>query len=242
MTETRKPSADLAVRVARLARDIEPSTDLWPAIAAEIRADSIRLDELTQRLPTDETPPPDVWPTIRSALDPRPVPRRHSHARTWALASLGLAAMLVVGIMIGRFTTGIDPGPNDLGSVAVIADAGSVERPMSTPYRIAADEHFEDAETLLVLFEGSAVGDAELARLARELAARSRMLIGSRVGDDAQVRAVLLDLELLLTQISRLVDDGNGMETQIVRDGVTDTDVLGRLRQLIAEDARVRGI
>jgi hypothetical protein len=32
------------------------------------------------------------------------------------------------------------------------------------------------------------------------------------------------------------------METQIVRDGVTDTDVLGRLRQLIAEDARVRGI
>jgi hypothetical protein len=68
------------------------------------------------------------------------------------------------------------------------------------------------------------------------------MLIGSRVGDDAQVRAVLLDLELLLTQISRLVDSGNGMEKQIVRDGVEDTDVLDRLRRLMAEDTRVRGI
>jgi hypothetical protein len=150
--------------------------------------------------------------------------------------------MLVVGIVLGRFWAGIDPGANDLGSVAVIADAGFIERPMSAAYRIAADEHFEDAETLLVLFEASDAGDAELARLARELAARSRMLIGSRVGDDAQVRAVLLDLELLLTQISRLVDGGNGMETQIVRDGVEDTDVLDRLRRLMAEDTRVRGI
>jgi hypothetical protein len=61
-------------------------------------------------------------------------------------------------------------------------------------------------------------------------------LIGSRAGRDPEVRRMLLELEILLAQISRLADERDAAERQVVREGLEDTAVLPRLRQMIPRD------
>lgn len=183
----------------------------------------------------------EMWGVIsRSWREQAARRQRVRAARTWGGAGLGLAATLVAGILVGRWSTGVDT--DDRPATAIIADTITIERPLSTPYRIALGEHFKDAETLLVLFDTSEETDAELIDRARELAAASRMLMTSRVGRDAEVRSMLLELELLLVQISRLVDDQDATETRIVRDSVENAGVLGRLQRMISEDAGAIGI
>jgi hypothetical protein len=92
-----------------------------------------------------------------------------------------------------------------------------------------------------VLFNSAEEPDEELTRLARELAATSRLLSASRAGGDPEVRTMLLDLELLLTQVARVVD-ADSMEAQVVREGTADAAVLARLRLMIAEEGGRPGI
>jgi hypothetical protein len=107
------------------------------------------------------------------------------------------------------------------------------------PIRIAVGEHFRAVETLLLLFGSSQQTDAELMGLARELAGTSRMLMASDAGRDAEVRSMLLDLELLLVQIARLVDGADVAETEVVKDGIAETEAVPRMRRFLA-DAAVR--
>jgi hypothetical protein len=66
------------------------------------------------------------------------------------------------------------------------------------------------------------------------------LLIDSRAGEDEAVRRVLLDVELLLVQIARVVGERDVAERQIVREGLEDSAVLPRLRQLIPQDRATR--
>jgi hypothetical protein len=163
----------------------------------------------------------EMWETIsRSWSDQASRHARTRSARLWGSAGLGLAAMLAIGVFLGRWSVGVD-GQH----TATIIDDSVIERPLSTPYRIAVAEHFREAETLLVLFESSERADPGLSELARRLAATSRMLMASDAGRDAEIRSILLELELLLAQISRLVDD-DPTELDIVRTGVEEADAL----------------
>jgi hypothetical protein len=110
------------------------------------------------------------------------------------------------------------------------------------PIRIAVGEHFREVETLLLLFGSSQQTDAEFMGLARELAATSRMLMASDAGRDAEVRSMLLDLELLLVQIARLVDGTDAAETAVVKDGIAETEAMPRMRRFLASEAVSVGI
>ena len=157
-------------------------------------------------------------------------------ARVWGGAGFALAATLIVGIWVGR-TTGPEIPQDALAATPVFGGC------LPTPYRVALNEHLRSAETLLVLFGAAPESDdAELARSARELALTTRLLIDSRAGDDDEVRRMLLDLELTLVQISRLVDERDATERQVVRDGLADSGVLPRLQQLVPERATNLGI
>jgi hypothetical protein len=230
--------ADLDRRVAQAPTDIAPPHDLWPSIAAAIRAEA---------LPKDRAPPADLWPAIRARLAPDAAvqSRRRSAQKVWLLPGAGLAAALALGILIGRqlseISTERDSGVNDAGTIVVEEVVPSEERPLPASYRRAVGEHLRSAETVLVLFNSAEEPDEELTRLARELAATSRLLSGSRAGDDPEVRAMLLDLELLLTQVARVVD-ADSMERQVVREGTGDAAVLARLRLMIAEEGDRPGI
>jgi hypothetical protein len=134
----------------------------------------------------------------------------------------------------------MERGGVDLGVPEIAAIVPS-EGTLPASYRRAVGEHLREAETVLVLFNSSVEPDAELVGLARELAATSRLLTASRAGDDPEVREMLLDLELLLMQVARVVDD-DPTEGQLVREGTADAAVLARLRLMIAAEAERTGI
>lgn len=183
----------------------------------------------------------EMWAVVSRSWSEQVARRKlRKAAYVWGSAGLGLAAMLLVGILVGRWSADIGGGQRPTPSI--IADEGSFEPPLPTSYRVAVEEHLRRAETFLLLFESSEQADAELVGFARELAATSRMLMESDVGRDAQVRALLLDLEFLLVQVARLVDNDDPIERQIVRNGIARTDALARLRQVLAEQADVTGI
>jgi hypothetical protein len=84
---------------------------------------------------------------------------------------------------------------------------------------------------LLVSFDTSGKVDADIVRSAHDLAAATRLLIDSRAGEDPEARLLLLDVELLLLQISRLMEGGDQTERQLVREGLEESSVLPRLQQ-----------
>ena len=244
-------TAALDRRVRQLPLDREPAADMWPAIRASLG---------------ERHGAPGAAP--RRGLAPGAAPRsafaRWRTAGAWAVAA-ALAAALVAGVWIGRLSTGADRPGERIGPQSVVEESagragvgqarvgedragqdpaapsgagGTADPRLAMPYRLAVGHHFQQAETLLMLFETTGEADGELARLARELAATSRLLMDSRAGEDAEVRAMLLDLELLLAQITQLVDGDDAVEQQIVRDGVEDSGVLGRLRQLVPEESK----
>lgn len=178
----------------------------------------------------------EMWEVVSRAWTVQAVRRKRRRAlRAWGGAGLGIAAVLVLGIFIGRLSSpGIDGG-GDIDAGALVLEERSVEPRLPASYRLAVGEHFQQAETLLVLFGSDEEADAGLTRLARELAATSRLLMDSRAGEDAEVRAMLLDLELLLTQIARLVDNRDAIEREVVRESVEESAVLARLRGMTSD-------
>ena len=183
-----------------------------------------------------------MWQTISRSWSEQAVRRdRVRAARQWGGAGLGLAAMLVLGVFIGRVSDVPGVVGEDYGATALIAERALIGSELSVPYRVAVSEHLREAETLLVLFGSSTDVDDELVRLAGDLAATTRLLMDSRAGEDAEVRGMLLNLELLLVQISRLVDARDTTEQQVVREGLEGSTVLPGLRQLRPERATAVG-
>jgi len=181
----------------------------------------------------------EMWAVISESWADQAARQRHARkAYAWSGLGLGLAAMLVVGI--GRSTSEVEDSASP--ALVIRADPVRAEYPISTPIRVAVGEHFREVETLLLLFASSRQTDAELVGLARELAGTSRMLMASDAGRDAEVRLMLLDLELLLVQIARLVDGADAAETEVVKDGITETEAVPRMRRFLAEAAVPMGI
>jgi hypothetical protein len=188
--------------------------------------------ETARRKLAETTASPDryreqMWETVSRSWSAQAERRsRVQTLRRWTGWSLGLAAALVIGVFIGR-------SGDDGSDAAPIADVAreAATSALPTPYRIAVGEHLRDAETLLSSFDAAGEVDADLVRSARELAAATRLLIGSRAGDDPEARRLLLDVELLLLQISRLVDSGDTTERDVVREGLEQSTVLPRLQR-----------
>jgi|SRR5688572_4078165 len=172
----------------------------------------------------------EMWEVVsRSWAQQAAQRRRRRVASAWGGAGFALAATLAVGILIGRSSTG--PAPVDQPV------AETPRRGLSTAYRVAVGEHFKEAEIVLTLFAAEADAGVDVSGAARSLAGTTRLLIDSRAGEDPEVRRMLLEIEVLLVQIAGLVDDREAAERQVVREGLEDTAVLPRLRQLIPDDA-----
>jgi hypothetical protein len=180
----------------------------------------------------------EMWSAISRSWTEQAARRKRLRAASVALAaSLALAAALLAGIRIGQGTA----------RSPVTARAPAAELPLGaglrTPYRLALGEHLRAVEMLLVAFDAAGDrGGGELLVLARELATTTRLLADSRAGEDAQVRRMLLDVELLLVQIGHLVEGGDAAERQFVREGIDESTVLPRLRQLVPERQPAVGI
>jgi ABC-type transporter Mla subunit MlaD len=175
----------------------------------------------------------ELWDDISRSWDHQAARRRRARAAAIsATAALALAAVLAVGIFIGRVSNGPPSSESRQAAVPVEPSVPS----LANAYRVAVGEHLKAAETLVKLFESTDETDASLARLARDLAVTSRLLADSRAGENPEMRRTLLDLELLLVQIARVVDESDATEREVVREGLRDSTVLPRLRRGVPDE------
>lgn len=182
------------------------------------------LDEL------DDVPTPPreaMWAQIDQARRFSRKAERRAARNVWVKWGVGLAAMLAVGVGIGRMTVLEQAGAPTQPTAAV-----TNVTPNQTTYRVAVAQHLSRADALLTSFRTqpeNGVPDPQLAQFARDLLTSTQLLLDSPAGDDPQVAALLGDLELILAQIARLPAT-SAEERAIIEDGMNRTAVLPRLR------------
>jgi hypothetical protein len=182
--------------------------------------------------PPGEPPRDRMWQAIagRRAADRL---RRERGSRRWLVVwAAGIAAVLAIGVGIGRLTVR-PPAPSEPTQGAPVA--GAPRREDLTAYRVAAAEHLGQAEVFLTLFRASVHRDAQerlASSTARHLLATNRLLLDSPASGDPRLRLLLQDLELVLAQIAQLNPARGDEDLQLIREGLDD-GVLVRLRAAV---------
>jgi hypothetical protein len=176
-----------------------------------------------------EPPREAMWRAIqaerRAERATRPGPRRWL---PWAAAA---AALLAVGVGIGRLT---QPGPAERGApVANWGPSAAPARVNEAAYRLTTIEHLGQSEAFLTLFRASVRtgGQERLASAtARQLLATNRLLLDSPAARDRKTRVLLEDLELVLAEIAQLAADAQPDDRALIREGMDRGGMLSRLR------------
>lgn len=195
-----------------------PRDVMWQRIVAERAA---KRADRPDNEPTDSTVPPLVRTIRRSD---RPAVR----LLRWPL---GIAALLALGIGLGRMTA---PAPNTPAPAHVVTEAAP--RGGEVAYRLAATEHLSQSETFLTLFRASVRqgGHEQLASsTARQLLATNRLLLDSPAAADSRTRLLLQDLELVLAQIAQLSGRPTSPDLDFITNGLDDSGVMSRLRTAV---------
>ena len=186
------------------------------------------------------TPPRDeMWARIEAA-------RRTKHVielRPWMRWAVAAAAVLLLGIGIGRWTVpepkgttvaGIDSGTRATPETQPVRD--SIDALANQAYRIAATQYLSRTEAFLTSFRTDAsrsANTARLARQARELLTTTRMMLDSPAANDPRLHSLLEDLELVLMQIALLNPLEDGHDRDLINQGMNQSNVLPKLRSAI---------
>jgi hypothetical protein len=176
-----------------------------------------------------EPPREAIWRAIqaerRAERATRPAPRRWL---PWAAAA---AALLAVGVGIGRLT---QPAPTNRGApVANWGPSTAPPRVNEAAYRLTTIEHLGQSEAFLTLFRASlrTGGQERLASAtARQLLATNRLLLDSPAATDRKTRVLLEDLELVLAEIAQLAADAQPDDRALIREAMDRGGMLSRLR------------
>ncbi len=143
----------------------------------------------------------------------------------------GVAALLALGIGLGRITAPTPDSPVPTNVVTEVAPRGS-----DVAYRLAATEHLSQSEAFLTLFRASVRrgGNEQLATsTARQLLGTNRLLLDSPAATDNRTRLLLQDLELVLAQIAQLSGRPTSPDLDLITSGLDDSGVMSRLRTAV---------
>lgn len=169
------------------------------------------------------TPREEMWGRIaaeraRKKAAPGVIP-----LRPWLRWSLAAAAVLLVGVAIGRLTVPTPGAPL----------AANVQAAPDLPYRVAAAQYLTRTEALLTGFRTdsrSAVSDSQFVLQARDLLLTTRLMLDSPVAKSPRMKTLLEDLEVVLAQIATLPAGRSGEDLKFITDGIEQRGVLLRLR------------
>jgi len=199
-----------------------------------------RFSELLRTAARDYNAPPELsreeldgmWGAIEAGMTaPASIAERRS--RWSALRTVAsLAAVLLIGVAIGRLTARRAPVPQ-------MADARSRADSLAVPepYQSTTSRYLGQAAALLVSLPAEVRADRADERYlgrAHDLLLTTRLLLDSPAADDPRLRALLEDLELVLAQVVRLQTDQGGTELDLIRQALDQRDVLPRLRTAVA--------
>jgi hypothetical protein len=206
--------------------------------------DDTKFDEFLRHAAKDYnapvTPPADaIWSAIEGdvakAIRPaqiKPFPQR----RTWILVATGIAATLMLGVAVGRWsattpppTTGVR-GPVALSPAATASDDSTRIAAHAQAVTLA---HLADAEVFLTVVRSdlkAGRSDVERAARSRDLLVRTRLLLGASPDRSPAVEQLLEDLELLLAEIAALPKSRPSMDLRLLDETMREGNVLPRIR------------
>ena len=178
--------------------------------------------------PPPVTPREEMWAGIAAQRRARGV----VELRPWMRWALAAAAVLAIGIGIGRWTAH-QPTPANGTPVAAV---DSTNRDFV--YHVAATQYLSRTEAFLTGFRSDLRGgtrNARLANQARDLLSTTRLMLDSPAANDPRMRGLLEDLELVLVQISQLQapPGRSAHDTDIITQGMDQSNVLPKLRSAI---------
>lgn len=188
-----------------------------------------------------ETPREAMWSRIQAERAersvtrmPKPIPIWRS-PRMWVPAAA--AAMLLIGIAIGRLSTpgdvvqlaGDTTGTRGYEKTAESREGSSA----ATAYQLAAIPILGQAELLFTQFrtgEAQEENGESFSKRAASLLTDTRLLLDSPAAEDPQMRRLLGDLELVLVQMVRMASGDEREEKQLITDSINNRSLLPRLR------------
>jgi len=171
------------------------------------------------------TPREEMWLQIIAARDARR--RRQVMLGPRLRWGVGIAAVLALGVAIGRWTT--------TGPPRVAATAPAAGRTSAFVYQLAAAQYLTRTEALLTGFRaesraGSTPPAGQFAVQARDLLCTTRLMLDSPAARDVRLKGLLEDLELVLAQIAQLPATTDREDLQLINQGLDQRSVLLRLR------------
>jgi hypothetical protein len=187
-----------------------------------------------------EPPADEIWrgieAQVQAAIQP-PAPR-FARRSVWLVIGAAIAATLVVGVAIGRWSA----VPHGAPHMEVAASADSAR--LAAHLHATTVDYLEDAQVFLTEFRADLRADrppaGDRARRSRELLARTRLLLGNPAAQSPTVNRLLEDLELLLAEIAALPDSGRGdrsMDATLLEEALKRDDILPRIRTTLPRPA-----
>jgi len=205
----------------------------------------------TYHRPPDLPETESLWAAIDQALPaqagmerPRltvvrsePVRRRTLLANPW----LRTAAVLLLGVAIGRVSTRLSVRPGAPADVVASADTRpSTAADRSEADRVATTEYLGRTEALLAQLPAELEAqraDPAYQTQADALLLQTRLLMDSPAATDPTLRSLFDDLELVLAQVVRLKADRDRTRVELLQQSLEQRDVLPRLRDAVADNA-----
>jgi hypothetical protein len=180
------------------------------------------------------TPREEMWRKLQDARRNK----RVIELRPWMRWAVAAAAVLILGIGIGRWTTQQSAVGTGATPVAVTDSTTFAESDLV--YQIAATQYLSHTEAFLTSFRADigshgAANSVRFARQARDLLSTTRLMLDSPAAKDQRLRSLLEDLEMVLVQISQLDPsrDGGRHDTDLITQGMNQSNVLPKLRSAI---------
>jgi hypothetical protein len=184
------------------------------------------------------TPREELWARIAAERQ-----RKHViEIRPWMRWAVAAAAVLILGIGIGRWTAkqsnGTAVASNDSAPSAAPGTqvAREIDSLAGVAYQVAATQYLSRTEAFLTSFRADAnrsANTARLARQARELLTTTQLMLDSPAASNPRVRSLLEDLELVLMQIALLNPLQDGRDRDLITEGMNQSNVLPKLRSAI---------
>ncbi|MGE0865173.1 MAG: hypothetical protein AB7P34_14855 [Vicinamibacterales bacterium] len=176
----------------------------------------------------------DVWARLEPQLDANTASTWKAlfWFPQWALAG-GIAALVLVAFMAGRFTGGVPAGVAP--ESGVVADASPVR-----VLHAAVGDHLDRTQMMLTELVNNDVDQADMfageQERASDLVAINRLIRQSAAqSGDAGVVDVLEDLERVLLEIANAPADVTSNELSDLKDRITAQDLLFRVRVIASE-------
>lgn len=160
--------------------------------------------------------------------EPRP-------ARWFSMRNVAsLAAVLLIGVAIGRFSARKTPAIQMAENRRPATDSLS----LAEPYHSTTSRYLGQTAALLVSLPAevrAGRADDQFLGRAHDLLLTTRLLLDSPAAADPRNRALFEDLELVLAQIVRLQTDESRADLDLIRQALEQRDVLPRLRNAVAD-------